>query len=272
MRGISLEEIAENTKISARMLEAIENDRFDLLPGGIFNRAFVLHYARYLGLDQNQVAAEFDLIHGEARAVDIHQVATQREERGRPDLAAAQPRAWTRVALAAALALALAAAGGYLVYDYGWLTRAGGSVAGPGADEQPESPAREATLTDEAPEAAVPAAAAGGAATAVPGGAPPAPGMPPLTLQIDTPLENSWVAAFTDGQKRWDTVMKAGEMRTLIADSSIELRVGNAGAVVLTLNGETQAPLGRKGEVKTVTFSAKEARREMGTRMNADQR
>ena len=42
MRGIALEEIAQHTKISARMLEAIEEDRFDLLPGGIFSRAFVL--------------------------------------------------------------------------------------------------------------------------------------------------------------------------------------------------------------------------------------
>ena len=65
LRGISLHEIAEATKISARFLQALEQDRLDVLPGGIFPRAFVKQYARYLGLDPEKVVAEFQYLHAE---------------------------------------------------------------------------------------------------------------------------------------------------------------------------------------------------------------
>jgi transcriptional regulator with XRE-family HTH domain len=50
-REISLREIAEATKINIRFLEALEQDRFDTLPGGIFNRGFIRAYASFVGLD-----------------------------------------------------------------------------------------------------------------------------------------------------------------------------------------------------------------------------
>ena len=58
-RGVSLEDISEYTKISVRMLKAIETERFDQLPGGIFNKSYVRQYARYLGLDEEQIASEY---------------------------------------------------------------------------------------------------------------------------------------------------------------------------------------------------------------------
>ena len=71
-------------------------------------------------------------------------------------------------------------------------------------------------------------------------------------------MAQSSVAVWADGKKVWDAEMAAQETRTIEADSNIRLRVGNAGAVVLTLNGETQAPLGRKGEAKSVQFTHKD--------------
>ena len=59
MRGIKLEEIAESTKIGKRNLEALEQERFDQLPGGIFNKGFVRAYAKYLGLDEEQAVNDF---------------------------------------------------------------------------------------------------------------------------------------------------------------------------------------------------------------------
>ncbi len=41
------------------MIKAIEAERFDQLPGGIFNKSYVRQYARYLGLDEEQVASEY---------------------------------------------------------------------------------------------------------------------------------------------------------------------------------------------------------------------
>ena len=59
LRGISLREIAEATKISARFLQALEQDRYDVLPGGLFRRTFVRQYAKHVGLDADRVVAEF---------------------------------------------------------------------------------------------------------------------------------------------------------------------------------------------------------------------
>src|SRR5437588_5790016 len=59
MRGIKLEEIAESTKIGKRNLQALEEEHFDQLPGGIFNKGFVRAYAKYLGLDEEQAVNDF---------------------------------------------------------------------------------------------------------------------------------------------------------------------------------------------------------------------
>src|SRR5437868_3410855 len=59
MRGVSLEEIAESTKIGKRNLLALETEEFDKLPGGIFNKGFVRAYAKYLGLDEDQAVTDF---------------------------------------------------------------------------------------------------------------------------------------------------------------------------------------------------------------------
>src|SRR5438309_5947630 len=64
MRGVSLAEISQATKIGARMLDAVETERFERLPGGVFNTAFVRQYARYLGLDEDRVVAEFNAVSG----------------------------------------------------------------------------------------------------------------------------------------------------------------------------------------------------------------
>src|SRR3954469_21876403 len=52
----SLEKVALETKIGVRMLEAIEAEQFDKLPGGVFRRSFVLQYARALGVAPDEIA------------------------------------------------------------------------------------------------------------------------------------------------------------------------------------------------------------------------
>jgi len=81
LRGISLKEIAEATKISIRFLEALEQDKFDMLPGGVFNRGFIRAYARFIGVDGEEMVNAY-----------MEQVASaqaHRREQGRPGAAAA---------------------------------------------------------------------------------------------------------------------------------------------------------------------------------------
>src|SRR5882672_6659136 len=51
LREISLREISDATKINVRYLEALEQNRFDALPGGLFNKGFIRAYATYIGVD-----------------------------------------------------------------------------------------------------------------------------------------------------------------------------------------------------------------------------
>jgi cytoskeletal protein RodZ len=59
LREISLREISEATKISIRILEAIEKNNFQALPGGIFNRNFLRAYAEFVGLDSENVVRKY---------------------------------------------------------------------------------------------------------------------------------------------------------------------------------------------------------------------
>ncbi len=65
-RAITLEQISVSTKIGTRMLEALEQEKFDRLPGGIFNKGFVRAYARCLGLDEDQAVADYMEASGDA--------------------------------------------------------------------------------------------------------------------------------------------------------------------------------------------------------------
>jgi transcriptional regulator with XRE-family HTH domain len=76
-RGLDLNEIEAETKIRLRYLRAIENEEWEVLPGGSYTRAFIRTYASHLGLDGERLADEFRrgtgiaasdvLPHGEAR-------------------------------------------------------------------------------------------------------------------------------------------------------------------------------------------------------------
>ena len=54
-RGLSLEMIAENTKISIRFLRAIEDEDFKQLPGGIFSTSYLRQYAEAVGLEERKL-------------------------------------------------------------------------------------------------------------------------------------------------------------------------------------------------------------------------
>jgi len=58
-RGLDLDAISNTTKINTRMLRALEEEHFDQLPGGVFNKGFVRAYARQVGLDEEEAVADY---------------------------------------------------------------------------------------------------------------------------------------------------------------------------------------------------------------------
>jgi Helix-turn-helix domain len=59
-RGIGIDEIEAETRIRAKFLLALEEERFDALPGPAYVRAFVRDYAEQLGLDPQALVAELN--------------------------------------------------------------------------------------------------------------------------------------------------------------------------------------------------------------------
>lgn len=71
LREITLEEIAESTKVNRRFLEALERDDFDALPGGLFTRGFIRAYAAHVGLDPDAMVTAY-----------LYQVEREKHEHG----------------------------------------------------------------------------------------------------------------------------------------------------------------------------------------------
>jgi cytoskeleton protein RodZ len=81
-----------------------------------------------------------------------------------------------------------------------------------------------------------------------------------MTLQVAA-TERSWVAVDADGKMVLQRVLGPGEFETLQAKETFDVTTGNALGIVLTLNGETLKPLGRRGEVKTIRLTVNDARK-----------
>ena len=60
--GISLEEIARDTKLRVTTLKAIEDANFDLLPGGIYNISYIRQYARAIGADEGSLVRQYQAL------------------------------------------------------------------------------------------------------------------------------------------------------------------------------------------------------------------
>src|SRR5262245_51545846 len=78
LREISLRQISEATKINIRYLEALEENRFDSLPGGLFNKGFIRAYANFIGLDgEAMVNAYLQEVTGRQRGSDSNASAAR---------------------------------------------------------------------------------------------------------------------------------------------------------------------------------------------------
>lgn len=101
LRNIRLEEIAAKTRISLRVLQALESDDWEELPPRVYLRGFIKAYARYLGLDENEALLRYE---DYLRGLDFLPALTKRRRPSRAPI--------LLVSIIAALALAL----GYLLW------------------------------------------------------------------------------------------------------------------------------------------------------------
>ena len=220
LRGVALRDIADATKISVRFLQALEQDRVDILPGGIFPRSFVRQYAKHLGLDPDRMVTEFDHVYGPELVVPKASAPPRRRSDARPLLVVA--------------GLLLLAGVGFLA----WKTSRP-SPAAAGAEPAAVTP----PPTSFPPDRVYPPP------TPTPNAVPSAGDGAGLALVL-TATQDCWAAVQADGIRVVDRVLKAGESVTINAKSEIDLSVGNAGGAAFTVNGRPGVALGREGEVR----------------------
>ncbi len=224
MRGVSLNEISAATRIGTRFLEAIENDRWNELPGGAFNRGFIRSIARYLGLDEDSLVAEYSL--------ETSDEANPRE--------AAQfvkaGRNWRPVVVAAAMLLALLAAGLLVYHFFGSRMMAllrerrapSASTASPGL----ASPSVPLSAPSQTRAQAGPANADSTASDPAPAGT--------LALTLSIGIEKpGYLKVVADRQTVFHGRIGAGYTHSFEARSTLEVFSSRASGVRLNLNGQS---------------------------------
>lgn len=223
-RGLSLEEAAEGTRIKRVYLEALENEAFSVLPSPAHARGFLRRYARWLGLDEAALLAEWDGAPAAIPPARPSRAPSMFELTRIPTRTAFPWRPLAGIGLAALVVLGLLG-----LARVRWL---------PSPARLPPAP----TVTQ---------AVGIGGPTPTPGAA-AAP--PALRLEVEA-TEHVWVRIQADGQVVYQGLLRPGETRAWDARSTLQLDTGNAAALQVRLNGRPEGPLGGRGEIVRKTWS-----------------
>ncbi len=236
VREIDLREIADSSKVSMSYLRAFEEDRFDVLPAPLFAKGFLRQYARYVGLDPEEVV-NFYLA---ARQPENEEPSLQPRTEPEPP---ARNYLFFVLTVTAALVLLV-----WLLSVFGDRTSRTVPISSLKPVSVPESPERETDPADVPAVDAGPPVAAG-----IPAGegtppseqtefAPASDGRqsekpdPPLRVTLDF-LSDCWVEASVDGAEKLSELKVQGESLLLDAEELVDFKVGDVAAVQVEVNG-----------------------------------
>jgi len=210
LREVSIDEICSATRIAPKFLEALENEEWEKLPGGVFGRGFVRTIARYLGLSEENLLSEYDLARGE-----IISPTSQRPEERIPSTPKWIPATALLVVIVVLLALIL---GG----RYAWRQHV--------ARTAPNKSSAVVSIPFSAETRDLPL------------------GVPPTSLASESepnvPLDLAIVASaptpvgvVADGTVMHDAAISAGANLHFFATDKFEVTASRASALLLQLNG-----------------------------------
>jgi cytoskeleton protein RodZ len=256
-RGVTLFQIAQTTKISIAVLEALERNDISRLPGGIFSRGFVRSFAAEVGLDPeaavHEFAAQFPLHSALARSVGSERVE---------DYDALGSDRQTAANFFQLLAISIPLIGITLYFASAGKPSGptGATPAKPGAPEPSVMTRSEERLPPSGTAPSVPTIAPNSGGTSSMVGTVGAIASSNQTagdrlLVMLTTTRPCWVSATVDGRKEIERLLHEGEQRSLDVRGTLLLTVGDAGAITMRLNGLEARPLGRDGEVVTTRLT-----------------
>ncbi|MGE0103536.1 MAG: helix-turn-helix domain-containing protein [Blastocatellales bacterium] len=214
-RGISLHEIADATNIGVRFLQAIENDTYDILPGGVFNRAFVKKFAKVVNYDEAQALKLYEELAG-----DSDDPGAKRSYQPLEDFDARESSG--NGLLISLLALIILSAGAYLAYEY-FKT-----------PSSPPPPAQEQVSNSEQNLDSKPAPTPADEAPVETGG--------DLKVQLTATSAQCWLSASLDKGKSEQMLLNPGDVREFTVTDSLVLNIGNMPALNVRINGRLADP------------------------------
>ena len=248
VREIPLEEIASATKISLRLLTALEKSDLSRLPAPTFTRGFIRAYARHIGIDPEEKVNAYlaDLAGGSPEA---------------PSAKSARPRARFWRGRRSTVGMIVGGVAGVLLV-LGLIANPQRAPRKPLARVAPPAAPvafRNVGVSSE-PTPIIRQDAAAPASSAVVPPSPPilvppsevpqkaatAPGVVSLVLEFD---DDSWTKLDADGRTVFSGLLRRGERKTFEARGGFRITLGNAGAVRVTVDGRALARLGQSGEV-----------------------
>jgi cytoskeletal protein RodZ len=257
-RGLTLEDIEAATHIKRRFLDALEREAWDELPGTAYARGFLVSYAQHLGISTDEILSLYLVpsVRGPSvaapRPVDVR-------------ITPANPQSRLRRIVTAIVVLLIA---GAVALSY-VLARQLGEFAASRPRPQASGPAPGAGAPNGSPPAGTQAGGTPGVTSTQPGGvtqtgaagavtgtaAVPliAPGQPVVVTVQAT--DRTWVRATADGTVIFEGFVSAGDHEVWRGQHRVSLRVGNASALDLSVNGQPIGRLGNPGDVVERAFS-----------------
>ena len=285
MRGVSLEEISESTKIGTRSLKAIEDNEFQKLPGGIFNKGFVRAYAKFLGLDEDETVADFDAAWKEQQLATGQAIESVLPvEEPKQELARAP---WALLISAIVLLAAIVGLGWFFVVRSHSADLSNSPAAAPPAqpsdvpriDRQPiatssisaittlnATPSLKSQSRSNGDSASMTHESKSGEPAGEPGRAlPNSDSSLPSVVAVQTvaaPIqlkvvahEDSWYSLSADGKDLGQGILGADKSRNVHAQKEVRLKLGNAGGVEISFNGKPVNLDGEPNQVRQLTFT-----------------
>lgn len=230
-KGLTIEQLARTTRITASLLHALENNAFDKVPSGIFARGFIRSYAREVGLDPEEMVQQYLEESGDTIGTAEPVAGAELDEDIRVMQVDPEPvsgrATWGYALIVAALLVAFVSS-----------TRTGNS-----------DDALASVVAAQAAEPASPNDSTGAEPDAV---ATTGEGLVRFDIVPSGPC---WVEVIVDGKRVVYRTMQPGERET-IAAREIALRVGDPAAFSYTINGRPGRPLGPAGTPVSVTLTS----------------
>ncbi|MBD3413886.1 MAG: DUF4115 domain-containing protein [Candidatus Aminicenantes bacterium] len=219
LRGISLKEIADNTKVSIRYLRALEEDKFDILPGKFFIKSIIKTYSDYIGLDQEAILDQFH-----------HTIQMIKQESSEPEVKEEDEVTPTEIPRRFKILLRIA---GYLIIAILsvvivlLLIRSHRSATVDESTISSELPLSKKQLSPEL-NALIP--------------------YRKMRLKI-TFRQETWIEIFCDQELHFSGLKQPGESLSATAENEFLIHVGNAGGLSFSINGREGKSLGKSGDV-----------------------